>query len=190
VRFEYLILLIIAFNVVAALMRRRAKSKKAREAAERPRARRPQPSEHAEDFEREGEPAREAPRMPSLGRDILDQIARDLGLNLPKPASPEPGEREARRERHTPVIVAERRAAPARSVEDRQREKAYVIPASRGAEPATDPGRRIATGSSVPTRKVPSSTRVPRVNLHDPDRLREAFILKEILGSPVSRRRQ
>jgi hypothetical protein len=88
------------------------------------------------------------------------------------------------------TIVAERRAAPARSVEDRQREKAYVIPVSRGAAPATDPGRRIATGNSVPTRKVPSSTRVPRVNLHDPDRLREAFILKEILGSPVSRRRQ
>jgi hypothetical protein len=215
VRFEYLILLIVAFNVITALVKRRA-ARKAREAVGREgRAERDASSVPRASGDTDG--TDEVGRVPGLGRDILDQIARDLGLKLPKPASPESRPRPANSdnstrpatpansERPAPVIVArreaprpmpessvERRAAERRSVENRQAEAAYATPATeaaRSASPAKDPKRSPVTGVA-PARKTPTSTPVARVDLRDPAKLREAFVLKEILGAPVSRGRR
>lgn len=220
-RFEYLILLIVAFNVITALVKRRA-ARKAREAVGREgRAERDASSVPRASGDTDG--TDEVGRMPGLGRDILDQIARDLGLKLPKPSSPESpprpansdnstrpatpanSERPAKVGRPAPVIVArreaprpmpessvERRAAERRSAENRQAEAAYATPAAeaaRSASPAKDPRRSPVTGVA-PARKTPTSTPVARVDLRDPAKLREAFVLKEILGAPVSRGRR
>ena len=188
-RFETLIFLIIAFNVVAAVVKRRAKSKAQQSQPEqqsqppRPDASRTRSPERADDaFE-------EPMRMPGLGRDILDQIARDLGLKVPKPAPAEPVARESRREEYRAESRPEMRApAPARSIptdrnaENRQSETPYVTPGI-----AKDPARGKVR-AEVAVRKTPGTTLVPRVNLRDPVRLREAIMLKEVLGEPVSRR--
>ena len=111
-RFEHIVLLIIAFNVVSAVLQRRAK--KAREKALRESGGVPADPEDAwyEDEDEEEQPARRparpepaaarssAPpdaggpqRQPSFAQDILDQIMRDLGLKpnpVPPPSSPMP----------------------------------------------------------------------------------------------------
>jgi hypothetical protein len=213
VRFETIILLIVAFNVVTAVLQRRAK-KKAREAAERA-ARSPEPasSPRASRPDRiEDDDADDADlRMPSLGRDILDQIARDLGLKTPKPAPP-PAPREARPapapapvfERPWPTGAREAAEVPViaerRETENRRPESPYVIPdvevavasdarSSGRAATAKEPARSKVRGEAL--RKTPVVASVPlapRLNLRDPARLREAFVMQEILGAPVSRR--
>src|SRR5690606_2436439 len=117
-------------------------------------------------------------RMPSLARDIMDQLARDLGLKRPappretRPSAPSPpppplSSRESRLERMespTPSYAVE--SAPVKPV------------ASRLAD-AEIPGAVAVPG--VKTDALRRSLRGSR-------NLREAFVLKEILDAPVARR--
>ncbi len=220
-RIEHIILLIIAFNVVSALVQRSRKKKRAEQASQgaaRPGRPSPdhadpewEPEDEDEEWEHGSRPRREDDRpvteMPSLGRDILDQIARDLGLKTPKPGPAQP-EKPARRVPERPAAPASRRASES-VVARRSAERPSSAPApdrSAFEQPYTPPEYRpeyksgysrpgaASTpkrpgGDSTPVRKAPESLRTPLVNLHEPGKLREAFVLKEILGAPVSRRR-
>jgi hypothetical protein len=234
-RFEYIVLLIIAFNVVTAVMQRRAK--KARDAAGRgsengntresndewmdddedeeivvsPRG----PS--AEDRRREEAMAagsapdsRTVERMPSLGRDILDQLARDLGLKIPRQETPAPipvGERSTAevpygatrspesREDTREVMLRKEKELEAERIRAREKIREWELlsssraraperPASSTTSRFASPGVRPVTAPVV----APVSKTSLRVDLRDPRRLREAFIVKEILDAPLSRR--
>lgn len=156
-RFEYLILLIIAFNVVAAVVKNRAKKSR-------------------EPGSRRDESARDA--MPGLGRDILDQLARDLGLRLPRPVEPEPASGEA----PAPVYAGE-----VRDGNPRERERAVERTPEKSPTPSP-----VAPARGVRSQPARSRTAVGASPLRDSllgkDRLREAFILKEILDPPLARR--
>lgn len=104
--------------------------------------------------------------MPSLGRDILDQLARDLGLKIPSPA-PQPAPRPAPRPAQVSKPVSQQSARPATSLSS--------------PEPARKPRPVVQVAAPVP----PVSVNVGRL---DAARLREAFVLKEILDPPVARR--
>ncbi len=164
-RFEYIVLLIIAFNVVTAVMKSRAKKAKARV---------PEANRNAE---------RPVAEMPGLGRDILDQLARDLGLRLPVPGPSLPVPAEA----STPEPVMERREESLRE-QERQKEKAVVK--------AQEKRMLQAEAAQTKARSEPSRSRTGigasplRNSLLGQDRLREAFILKEILDLPLARRGQ
>jgi hypothetical protein len=212
-RFETLILLIIAFNVVTAVLQRRAK--KAREARAKAGGDIADESGDREEMipaqEREwGDPHRETPppgtarRSPSArrsdarrrpdgpsthsthstssgqassgtggaehagaGRDILEKIARDLGLHFPRreaPPAPKPASVPAAAKKPAPVYGGSSR------------------------EPAPAPRRSVAaTESRLDTRPTPG---IPFARLRGADRLREAVVLKEILDPPLSRRRR
>ena len=256
-RFEYVVLLIIAFNVVSAVLQRRAKKAReaeaegnseelsdagtaearAEEAAEPSRTHRRRDRARRAAAAREpgmsgdargqtsdapdADPDAEAPmRMPSLGRDILDQLARDLGLKIPAPTPrSEPDEPSS-----SPDTPARRPAPPAqrpasRPMEHRELPPRTTLP-SRPARPEPRPALRPAVardtssttvpvafgrdfeGHARPHRGIPGAVSVADaapaaapatpVNLRadrlDARRLREAFVLKEILDPPVARR--
>jgi hypothetical protein len=241
-RFEYIVLLIIAFNVITALLQRRAKKARAEAAARGTGAgsSRTEPEWYEEEDEEEiidmerpyrddrqgwedrrreaavpvasGPDAREAERMPSMGRDILDQIARDLGLKVPRsetpaadrtmPNAPRPDSmsREHMPKTFTPDKV---RSEPPRQ------EARPVTPKPARAYTATDKeydrlalmrtrapaplerafaSKPLAPVGSIPPVASRSAEGAPRPDLKDPRRLREAFIVKEILDLPLSRR--
>jgi hypothetical protein len=256
-RFEYIVLLIIAFNVITAVMQRRAKKARAeaqqraaggaaaRGAAVRQSASKPFEVENDEGEDEEewgGEyrdpyadrdsgpattsrrpgsdavtgvgasrPSGDEPmQMPSMGRDILDQLARDLGLKLPKPA-PRPAQiearpapvdtaaatRSARESAHETVRaerVAEREMEREKLLASRTREihgveRTVSGPALTKVKPVSSPVRIVPIDEAARSRTAPGSTPL-RLNLSGPERLREAFVLKEILDLPVSRRRR
>jgi|GEM_PF-3947666 len=233
-RFEYIVLLIIAFNVISALMQRRAK--KAREAAGQS-----DPNAEEEDWMEDDDDGREdarratpgagqtasrvpdaepAERMPSLGRDILDQIMRDLGLKAPTPSSPPPPPPATSR----PEPMYPRSGTPASSPAERpvsqddfglqreqreRRERELAAESARAREQIKEWERLATSRSRNPERQtsaaarqapvaprkpavvsaVPAGSAIPRaLDLRDPKRLREAFIVKEILDAPLSRR--
>jgi hypothetical protein len=203
-RFEHIVLLIIAFNVVTAVVQRRAKKKARAKLEAAARSGRVQPAEapsprgwnspEAEEGEWEdasrSEPVAEQPdrgQMPSLGRDILDQIARDLGLKTsPRPSpmprepmeAPEPEWRERERE-----VVRER---PPRAAQPAPR-LAEARAATIAPAPPVVPRARVST---PPVRaRAATADHLPRVDLKSAAKLREAFILKEILDRPLALRR-
>ncbi len=256
-RFEHIILLIIAFNVVSAVIQRRAKKRaEAEDAAGQgmdagiPGAdpawregdgggRGRVPSRDRDGRERgrlpRGAAERQAPdpdsdeveRLPSFARDIFDQLARDLGLKVPRPQP---------RESVPPAPQAPRpvtRPAPTSgspSSSSSPSSPSYPsYPSSHPSRPRPSPGGRDVAPPSSPAsvredlkrargRDVPGATGRPagrpvreapplpaavsalsqgepaqregmrRPDLTNPQRLREAFILKEILDAPVARR--
>lgn len=247
-RFEYIVLLIIAFNVITAVMQRRAKKARA-EAQQRAagpsgvaRQSKPTPFEDEGEEEEEwggeyrdphadrdaapttvsrrpgGDPGTgvgasrnsgdEPMQMPSMGRDILDQLARDLGLKLPKPA-PRPAQievkpspvavdtaaatrnaREAARETVRAERVAEREMERERLQVFRTREPAITRAVTGPAVSQARPVSAVARIDEAARSRTAPGTTPLRLNLRGPERLREAFVLKEILDLPVSRRRR
>jgi hypothetical protein len=224
-RFEYIVLLIIAFNVVTAVMKNRAK--KTRDQAARGGAGVPDSVpqnrdrtassasyEYDEDEEEEeyqdpyaghrperqspvvrsaetrGSESREGeargseapvPELPSFGRDILDQLARDLGLRLPKPSAPPPA----------PASASTASASSARGEISRVNPVVATRAPGREAQPRTAATGMTAakSGRSEVTRSRTGIGASPlRDSLLGKDRLREAFVLKEILDLPLSRR--
>jgi hypothetical protein len=133
---------------------------------------------------------RESVEMPSLGRDILDQIARDLGIRVPKPA-PVPASGPVRSVPSAP-------AAKGNAARDNARELARAnlaaerSTASRVREtPSVSDGTRRAAQASEAVRSRTASGAMPlRESLQGMDKLREALILKEILDLPLARRRR
>jgi hypothetical protein len=243
-RFEYIVLLIIAFNVISALMQRRAK--KAREAAGQS-----DPNADEEDWMEDDDEAREVARrrapsqpastssripdeervekMPSLGRDILDQMMRDLGLKVPSPSSPQPPSSRPASSSPSPatsrpVPMSARSGATSSSSAERpvsqddlglqreqreRRERELAAESARAREQikewerlansrSRNPERQAAASRQtlVTPRKQPTSVAAPMassaanrvMDLRNPNRLREAFIVKEILDAPLSRR--
>lgn len=237
-RFEHVILMIIAFNVVSAVLQRRAK--KRAEAAEAEQAagsvdpwaeadelqeewgeQRRVPSRERDGRERGGRrvEASQAPdgdeveRLPSFGRDILDQLARDLGLKVPRPQAPAPKAPPSSSTPSTPPthpsrgvprevspphpVLREERAEVSRTVSfperprevsGERRERADRVRPAPVARPvrATLP----AAVSAVSALDTQHDAPVRRPELHDRARLREAFVLKEILDAPRARRPQ
>lgn len=210
-RFEYIVLLIIAFNVISAVAQRRAKKARDAEAA---RQGSPGPASGGEKWDDDedqragtGEEER-IEKMPSLGRDILDQLARDLGLKVPKPQAPQrprpavsvPASAPVRTE--SPEEVRERLRRRERELEverARAREKIrewerLAASGTRGATSSSSAAHPVAAPSlktaraSAPMPAAFHGDAVKRPDLRDPRRLREAFIAKEILDAPLSRR--
>lgn len=222
-RFETVILLIIAFNVVTAILQRRAKkaqkeaqreAQKARgeasgqsaetdldEAYEeypeyqeyqeeavfeedlRSRQRRERSSRDSDDARssRHAPPQREPDemKMPSMGRDILDQLARDFGLKVPRKPKPVPTS-PAPRPSAKGKTALERAPASQRTTSTHSPTRSPQLIAPAAARPpqlASEPARTRDSAPSI------------TVNLQGVDRLREAIVLKEILDAPVSRRR-
>jgi len=147
VKFETIIFLVILFNVVTAFLQRRAIKKKEKLKAEG------------------GKPKEKAV---SLGRDLLVQIAKELGLRLPETES-EP----------EPVIESIPHAPPPRL---------NIAPEFSGdGEKDTEPAvARISVLSQAQTAPEPKRKTSP-FGL-DMGKMREAVILREILDKPVSLR--
>ena len=230
-RFEYVILMIIAFNIISAVVQRRAK--KRAEAEEQ--------AAHTQGGSGASVPEpEEVERLPSFGRDILDQLARDLGLKIPRPQTTTPGApgpspsglphpsrgrpREAsppspvlvREERTRTLSSSERSVRPERNDRDRdmrsrgtqtvevrtERVKERMRPAPSGMRPVrvTTPPISPEISSKISLERAARPVAVSvieevqqkkspyRPDLTGPGRLREAFILKEILDAPVARR--
>jgi hypothetical protein len=212
-RFEYIVLLIIAFNVVTAVMKSRAK--KAREQAAHGPAgsgnRSAPPPEaqsgpHYEEFEEDEEEyqnpyaghragrqnlpegpgedrrsERPVAELPSFGRDILDQLARDLGLRLPQPPAPVPAPASSSTTSASSSRVETSRSNPVVAARVSGREAQPRIAAT--GMTAAKSGRSEATRSRTGIGASPL-----RDSLLGKDRLREAFVLKEILDLPLARR--
>ncbi len=213
-RFEHIILMIIAFNVVSAVIQRRAK--KRAEAEQAAGSHGADPATPMPEAERD-----EGERLPGFGRDILDQLARDLGLKVPRPQAPAPESAprppaphsspktsrgsQTPRPSHpsrgvprevpppTPVRREERRTVsfPERPAVRTERVVKERVP--ERVRPASVPGVSVppaAVSVVSVTEQAPQGALKHRIDLKDPARLREAFILKEILDVPVARRPQ
>jgi hypothetical protein len=112
---------------------------------------------------------REEAKIPGLGKSILDQLARDFGLKVPELPGPAPGPGLRRQ----PVTVPEKFRIPV------TRDTAVARPES--------PRRGIVGSEAARSRTAPGATPL-RVDLQSAKKLREAFVLKEILDVPVSKR--
>ena len=196
-KFEYIILLIIAFNVIAAVVKKRkadkaslpapAPTSRARTEAERVRDLRAQDHsgntrEHRAETRGEVRDAREgqdlealepAPRKGGMGRDLLEQLAKEIGLETAPPERPRP-EASPYKAEQRPESTAARRAAP---------EVVAVVP------PATHRVPRRVTAPVTPIAPAAPLRSTPGLDLRDREALRGAIIAREILGPPVSRGR-
>ena len=128
-----------------------------------------------------------------MGRDILTQLAKELGLELPKPGrqppkppaatpAPAPGGRIPSRTASQPLpssrpVSAGPDAARARAAEEA---RARSLQATRGS--AASAQRNIVAAAPAPALSPLSA------DLAHPEALRKAFILKTILDRPVSMR--
>jgi hypothetical protein len=170
-KFEYVILLILAFNVVAALVKKRkARAGSAAPKPPSPREERPETAsrdERPRAEAREGATASREGAAPSrgMGRDLLEELARELGLETGEPERPRP-EVPA----YKPEAVAENVAARAQARTD-----------ARPVERAPRKAKTAAPEPAAPMRRAPA------LDLRDVEGLRRAFIAKEVLGPPVSR---
>jgi hypothetical protein len=164
-KFEYVILLILAFNVVAALVKKR----KARAASAPPKAPSPR-EERPETVSRDERPRAEARegKAPSrgIGRDLLEELAKELGLETGEP------------ERTRPEVPAYKPEAAAENVAAR----AEARTDARSVERTPRKSKPAAVEAAAPMRRAPA------LDLRDAEGLRRAFIAKEVLGPPVSRR--
>lgn len=178
-KFEYVILLILAFNVVTALVKKRKA-----EAARLPEkaAKAPPPPDPRKEVGRardayapaETVPAEIAePRKPKggLGRDLMEQLAKELGLETAEPERPRPE-----------VVYKEASPEAARVSEV----VAVVPPATMRAPRRVTAPLAGATPAAPPEPAISRSA--PALELRDREGLRRAFIAKEVLGAPVSRR--
>lgn len=145
--------------------------------------------------------ADKAPAIPSkakekaaeVGKDLLNQLAKELGLELPQQGRPAPAQPQAPKPSGPQPVPA---SAPSRTIpaataglaspdEIRNRN----LEADR-ARPGTLYSHR-APQSALPSGKVP--TLIPGLaagDLTDPESLRRAFILKTVLDRPVSMKRR
>lgn len=243
-RFEHIILLIIAFNVVSAVIQRRAKKRaEAEEAAGQgqdtgipgadPEWREGEAGGRGRvpSRDRDGrEPGHRAPGaagrhdsddevepLPSFARDIFDQLARDLGLKVPRPqpqpreslppeppaprpvrppaptsrsSTPSPSHPPVRPSRPRPFPGGRDASPPSAHApvrEDLKRGRAMEVTGSAG-RPVREAPPLPAAVSALSQAERSHQAGVGRPDLGSPQRLREAFILKEILDAPVARR--
>ncbi len=225
-RIDTLVLLLIVLNVAAAALKRRRR--KAADQPAPPRSGEPEtsPAEatSADRADREGRTldwesregvtaAATAPKASqrteppaTLGKDLLDQLARELGLKIP-PAPPAPGMRlpaPSAPSRPQPKPIPELVTRAARREEaptPAPRPAGLAVPAVTPLVPLTPVTRLLpvpTSGTAAPaaaavaigTARAPAPD--PRrfcAGLRDLRSLREAVMLKEILDRPVALRR-
>lgn len=120
------------------------------------------------------------------GRDLLGQLARELGLELPEPAKPVPPARPA---------PASRPAPAARPVSGSKPNPAQSRPGSVGPIATRQAaGREREEEGSAPPKPVPLAPPEPvrpevqplALELSNAESLRKAFILKTVLDKPLS----
>lgn len=213
-----IVLAIIAFNIVVGIMNKRkqqpkpgspdaarkqeearlkveaahakAKAQAEREAAER------QAREARDEKASEAATAAQAKKDKALdvGKDILGQLAKELGLELPeakKPAPPKPAPAPASAPSR-PAPTPARPARPGRAEFERERPSTLkdLLAAQKSAS--------ANAGENAPRRMRPSATgpepaRAPaavplaaQIDLADADALRRAIVLKTILDKPLA----
>jgi hypothetical protein len=177
-KFETIIVLVIAYNVVMAVLKSRARKAKAEsEASPNPPQRAVAPAEQIRKTNSERKaaipqpPAVEASKPRGLGKDLLDQLAKELGLPLPSstPAKPVPA-----KTRPLPVSETSR------------------IPKAMAAIPVSGLEQTALEGNPAVTQKRDPIGPLPRLatQLRDRNRVQEAFMLREILDPPLALRRK
>lgn len=185
-------LALMAFGALNQWMKKRKK-----DAARPPEPGRPAPvsreDEDEDDFAARPEPARPAPASRSAGQDILAQLAKELGLQIPTPPPPAPPARHSNTN-VTPARSPQSASAPS----PRHARLETPLPAETATRrPETRPAassRRPETPAPIeplPQASVFEAAPVSdewRPNLSDPAALRQAFILKTILDRPLSLR--
>jgi hypothetical protein len=191
VKFETLIVLVIAFNVVTAVLKNRARKAKLKNempSSPAPTPAVPAPSE-AKEIRRPTAPHQirkapvettlasvkesipsEKPKPVGLGKDLLDQLAKELGLQLPQPTLPKPVPSQLR-----PMPVPETSRIPM---------AAPITPVPTSAKSAEEGHATVQKRDAIGP--------LPRfaAQLRDRVRVQEAFMLKEILDPPLALRRK
>jgi hypothetical protein len=183
-----IVLAIIAFNVIGGLISKRKR-----------RAPKPDPVRpDAEPFGREVSEKDERTRATTqdsgaqakeAGKDLLGQLARELGLELPPTPKPAPASRPAPPSRPS----APPRSAPASRpyAPEARAATAGPIAKRKTAEREEEGSPSLARETPAPqaaTEPVRGATSVLALELGDADALRKAFILKTILDKPMSLR--
>jgi hypothetical protein len=190
-----IVLLIIAFQVVRSILARR-KAKKAAEASRNPPA--PQAGGMPEAARAPAE-AKAKPAEPP--RDLLSELAKQLGLELPgqerKPA-PAPQPRPVARPQSpqpkpaAPAGTQISRPASQQTSLDRHAESAKRMVKAHPARPKgldldeTETHRAIGSTPVTEEPEVRSIASLARENLADIESIRRAFILKTIFDKPLS----
>ncbi|MEO7425409.1 MAG: hypothetical protein ABI036_09495 [Fibrobacteria bacterium] len=141
------------------------------------------------------------------GKDLLSQLAKELGLEIPAPAPPRPAPRppaEIRGENsrvQTPAPSAKPKPAPGRPAKGQTVLDRHDAEAQRGEHSHSVRTVDRSGGENAPRRlpayltsnapvtlapDAPSFSELARESLMDPESIRRAFILKTILDKPLS----
>lgn len=202
-----IIILLIALQVVAGLMAKRKAKQKAAEAREggadaragrKPQAR-PAVMREEESEEGDEESAPAGYGKAESAKDIMSQLARELGLEIPglpqrpqKPRTPHPARNSNRKPEASvskPGPAAARPVEPAKRVPDAAKRPAerpkYWDDASSAARKAA--AKMVAEHAHAMEAPAPrSTTDIAMEGLGDAESIRRAFILKTILDKPLA----
>jgi hypothetical protein len=202
------VLAIIAFNVVMSLWAKRKQKQAAAEAKDpagaaalKEEARRRMENARARSqAERQSKEARNddaadsarAKREKALevGKDILGQLAKELGLELPQ-NKPAPRPQPARAAAPKPAPAAARKPArggEVRSEGERPASLKDLLAAQKAAASKEGEGapRRAPYNEPIPAPLRQAAPLIRPEDLRDPEALRRAFVLKTILDKPLS----
>ncbi len=144
-------------------------------------------------------PNSERSQVAEAGKDLLTQLARELGLNIPQRPQPNPVPRPVPNPTPNPVqpapLSADAQLRNKRATAGYDDQGRTVADSAPGKDMTSAPGIAAvesANAAAYVTRDPlrPTAMTAIRADLFDPESLRRAFILKTILDQPLSLRTQ
>ncbi|MBW8886568.1 MAG: hypothetical protein JF616_02320 [Fibrobacteres bacterium] len=178
-----LVLAFIVFNIVAGMISKRKQGKAKSGSPANPRTE----TRKAEMPAAPAQARREAPKP--AGKGLLEQLARELGLELPQPTGSAPVPQRA------PARPVE--AASARPQTARQETRRDARPSDKTNRSDRDERDEASRSEGSDTRPTPAPMTAPAAqalvgpgDFTDPEALRKAFIIKVILDKPIALQRR
>lgn len=140
-------------------------------------------------------PGRAKEKATEIGKDILGQLAKELGLELPKDGTaPKPIPARVPSAEPAPATRAPNRESARKASTGAHTPRGYSTSPDEVRARAAETARakpslpRVAAPVAVVAKEVFSQASLAARDLNDPDALGRAFVLQTILGKPLSMR--